>query len=160
DSANVGSGAANERNRTASSRSANRYLKRIRYGNTPSRLDPQYTAGVTWHFEVVLDYGEGHYSEQLADAEGRVYAAADASPVAPTPWPVRLDPFSTHRASFEVRTYRLCQRVLMFHRFDELGTEPCLVRSTEFSYDENPIATRLVSVSHASFVRDGARGLL
>ena len=33
-----------------------------------------------------------------------------------------------------MRTYRLCRRVLMFHRFDELGDEPCLVRSTEFEY--------------------------
>ena len=40
----------------------------------------------------------------------------------PTLWPVRNDPFSSYRAGFEVRTYRLCQRVLMFHHFpDEAG---------------------------------------
>ena len=50
-------------------------------------------------------------------------------------WPVRRDPFSSYRSGFEVRTYRLCRRVLMFHHFpEELGTESCLVRSTAFHY--------------------------
>src|SRR5262249_29581210 len=39
-----------------------------------------------------------------------------------------------YRAAFEVRTYRRCRRVLMFHNFDELGPEPYLVGSTEFFY--------------------------
>ena len=51
-------------------------------------------------------------------------------------WPVRPDPFSTYRAGFEVRTYRRCQRVLMFHRFEELGPEPKLVRSLALDYDD------------------------
>ena len=52
-----------------------------------------------------------------------------------THWPVREDPFSTYRAGFEVRTYRLCRRVLMFHHFPEESTgADCLVRSTEFEY--------------------------
>src|SRR5262249_24713715 len=51
-----------------------------------------------------------------------------------TPWECRADPFSTYRATFEVRTYRLCRRALMFHHF---VTEPgvglkCLVCSTDF----------------------------
>ncbi|MEJ2364240.1 MAG: SpvB/TcaC N-terminal domain-containing protein, partial [Deltaproteobacteria bacterium] len=33
------------------------------------------------------------------------------------PWSVRPDPFSTYKPTFEVRTYRLCRRALMFHRF-------------------------------------------
>ena len=41
------------------------------------------------------------------------------SRVTPAQWPYRSDPFSTYRAGFEVRTYRLCQRVLMFHHFPE-----------------------------------------
>ena len=32
---------------------------------------------------------------------------------------MRADPFSTHRAGFEIRTYRLCKRVLMFHHFPD-----------------------------------------
>jgi hypothetical protein len=34
---------------------------------------------------------------------------------------MRPDAFSTYRAGFEVRTQRLCRRVLMFHRMDEAG---------------------------------------
>ena len=48
----------------------------------------------------------------------------------------RDDPFSSYRAGFEVRTGRLCQRVLMFHHFaGEPGVgNDCLVRSTDFTY--------------------------
>ena len=143
DSAGVDTAAANEQNRTDVTRSANRYLKRVRYGNTPSRLDPAYTKGVTWHFEVVFDYGEEHYAERASDVDGRVYAIADVDPAAPTPWPARLDPFSTYRAGFEMRAYRLCQRVLMFHRFAELDARaggkvhPYLVRSTDFTHRDD-----------------------
>ena len=46
---------------------------------------------------------------------------------------MREDPFSSYRAGFEVRTYRLCQRALMFHHFpDEAGVgNDCLVRSAD-----------------------------
>ncbi|MEJ7711923.1 MAG: SpvB/TcaC N-terminal domain-containing protein [Pyrinomonadaceae bacterium] len=33
------------------------------------------------------------------------------------PWLCRPDAFSTYRAGFEIRTSRLCRRVLMFHHF-------------------------------------------
>lgn len=119
---NVDRSQANEQNRSAAGRSANRYLKRIRYGNRVSRLIEPDLSQAQWMFEVVFDYGE-HDDE------------------APTPndagaWLCRNDPFSTYRAGFEVRTYRLCQRVLMFHHFpDEDGVgQDCLVRSTDFAY--------------------------
>jgi virulence plasmid B protein len=54
------------------------------------------------------------------------------------------DPFSSYRSGFEVRTYRLLRRVLMFHHFpDEEGVgRDCLVRSTELRYrDSGPSAT-------------------
>ena len=35
------------------------------------------------------------------------------------PSPPRPDPFSTFRAGFEIRTLRLCRRVLMLHHFKE-----------------------------------------
>ena len=57
------------------------------------------------------------------------------------------DPFSTYRAGFEVRTYRLCRRVLMFHDFPsefevvprdpEIGPRR-LVRSLDLSYRTTP----------------------
>ncbi|ABW12042.1 hypothetical protein Franean1_2612 [Parafrankia sp. EAN1pec] len=55
-----------------------------------------------WLFEVVVDYGD-HDAETPTPAPDR-------------PWPCRDDPFSSYRSGFEVRIYRLCRRVLMFHR--------------------------------------------
>jgi RHS repeat-associated protein len=150
---------ANERNRV---RTTNRYLKRITYGNrTPNRdttawqaTDPAQLPHDTWMFEVVFDYGEGHYAEDAADAQGRIFAQALIDPPAGSAWPVRQDPFSSYRAGFEVRTYRLCRRVLMFHHFpQELGIDDCLVRSTEFSYVESPIASFISSVTQSGYVR-------
>ena len=45
-----------------------------------------------------------------------------------------VDAYSEYRAGFEIRTLRVCRRVLMFHRFDELGPTPCLVRSLDLDY--------------------------
>jgi len=87
---------------------AQRYLKRIHYGNARP------FEGSPFLFEVVFDYGE-HDPAAPAPCEAR-------------PWPVRRDPFSSYRYGFEVRTYRLCRRVLVFHRLEELGPEPVLVR--------------------------------
>ena len=165
---------AHERNRSESSRSANRYLKRIKYGNrTPNRdattwqaTDPAQLPNETWMFEVVFDYGEGHYTEDAPDAQGRVFAQAQIDPPAAAHWPVRQDPFSTYRAGFEVRTYRLCQRVLMFHHFPgEAGVgADCLVRSTDFVYRDirnnpddrrqgHPIASFIAAVSQSGYTR-------
>lgn len=42
----------------------------------------------------------------------------------------------------------------MFHHFaNELGTPDCLVRTTEFSYQENPIATVMTGVTQSGYVR-------
>ena len=58
------------------------------------------------------------------------------------PWACRHDPFSSYRAGFEVRTYRLCRRVLMFHHFpDEPGVGPtawCAPPTSPIRYDETP----------------------
>ncbi|MBK9316772.1 MAG: hypothetical protein IPM55_21380, partial [Acidobacteria bacterium] len=57
-------------------------------------------------------------------------------------------------AGFDVRTYRLCRRVLMFHHFpEELGTPDYLVRSTAFSFSESPIASFITSVIQSGYVR-------
>ncbi len=140
DSAQVDVSLAHERNRTAAGRSVNRYLKRVQYGNKTSRLIQPDPAQMDWSFELVFDYGSGHYREldldpQVPSAQQhrKVEAALEAGD---QDWPVRPDPFSDYRAGFEIRTYRRCQRVLMFHRFEELGTEPVLVRSTEFQYND------------------------
>ena len=143
-----------ERNRSVASRSAERYLKRIRYGNRVSRLiDPQ-AALSDWMFEVVFDYGE--------------HDAENPSPNDDGAWLCRHDPFSTYRAGFEIRTYRLCQRVLMFHHFpdDAAVGQDCLVRSTDFTYRNmrnhpddlrhgHPIASFLASITQCGYRRQG-----
>ena len=58
-------------------------------------------------FEVVFDYGE--HDPDRPDRRRRPRPVAGAA----------RDPFSTYRPGFEVRTYRLCQRVLMFHHFPD-----------------------------------------
>ncbi|MCX9012795.1 MAG: hypothetical protein OIN66_16965 [Candidatus Methanoperedens sp.] len=167
-------------------RTANKYLKRIKCGNRkPLLIDtnersfrishivqPDFDLA-EWMFEVVLDYGEGHYAELDDHFEYRFQASA----IAGRTWKCRPDPFSTYRAGFEVRTYRRCQRVLMFHHFPELGSEPCLVRSTEFNYNDmdysQPVvvetelehkgstrfASFIQSVTQSGYVRDETRPL-
>jgi hypothetical protein len=167
DSAGIDKAQAHESNRTPDTRKANRYLKRIVYGNlTPNRddkwqaTDPSTMKNANglfhehWMFEVVFDYGEGHYSEQRAqDPSHHDYAIAQIKPPAGSAWPVRQDPFSTYRAGFEIRTYRLCHRVLMFHHFpNELdGIADYLVRSTEFTYDQSPIVSFITSVTQSGY---------
>src|SRR5207237_5544453 len=67
--------------------------------------------------------------------------------------------------------YRLCQRVLMFHRFPAAPPTPavtgfatsCLVRSTNFTYSyeenprdaQNPIFSYLLSVTQTGYKRRG-----
>ena len=108
-------------------------------------------AAGNWYFEVVFDYGEGHYEEAPLDPEKRQFVRARLQ--APAGWPVRSDPFSSYRAGFEVRTYRLCRRVLMFHHFpDELATNDYLVRSTEFRFTESAIASFITEVIQSGYV--------
>ncbi|MEX5215460.1 MAG: hypothetical protein NW703_15000 [Nitrospiraceae bacterium] len=169
---------ANERNRTVESRKANRYLKRISYGNRepylpvltetswPQPPDQNPTSGPpNYYFDVVFDYEDGHYTEAAPDAEGRTFVQSVYDPPASAKWSRRVDPFSSYRSGFEVRTYRLCQRVLMFHHFPgELGTPDCLVRSTDltYSYEDNPTDARnpiysfLNSVSQSGYLRQGS----
>lgn len=144
DSAGVETSQANERNRI---RTANRYLKRIRYGNRVSRLVQPDLTQASWMFEVVFDYGDHDLDVPLRDEPGRQ-------------WPVRQDPFSSYRAGFEVRTYRLCWRVLMFHHFTELGVTPCLVRSTDFHHAQGPVGSFLTSVAQSGYKRKPDRTYL
>ena len=153
DDSNIDRSQANERNRSApGARSANRYPARIRYGNLPSLLIEPDVTKVSWLFEVVFDYGEGYLQLAAPDSEGRVFASATLNPTGT--WPARQDPFSKYRSCFEIRTYRLCQRVLMFHHFsEELGTPDYLVRSTEFEYEQTPVASFIASVTQSGYAR-------
>jgi hypothetical protein len=141
-----------ERNRTEAGRAANRYLKRVKYGSVlPTSAQPDLSQQ-SWLFEAVLDYGEGHGTPLPADAEGRQFVTASLA--ATQPWPARQDPFSRYRSGFDIRTYRLCRQVLMFHHFaDELGAPDYLVRSTEFAYAEGATASFITSVTQSGYVR-------
>lgn len=106
----------------------NQHLKRIQYGNaTPYFVDEsnpyhlQFPTDDAHFFELVLDYGEHDPLNPSPDDTGF--------------WAARKDPFSDYRACFEQRSYRLCRRALMFHRFPELnGGQPTLVRSLDFDH--------------------------
>ncbi|CAA6807395.1 MAG: insecticidal toxin complex protein [uncultured Thiotrichaceae bacterium] len=151
--ADVDLSVAHEKNRV---RSANRYLKRIYYGNRESLLDshcsrPRFLDPVPdkekWMFEVVFDYGE--HAEQTPLPE----------PDEGSDWKCRTDAFSSYRSGFEIRTTHLCKRVLMFHHFsheDNVGDD-CLVRSTDFTYtdkQENSGFTFLIEATQKAYKRN------
>ena len=166
DGLGVDLGKSHERNRGLQNdvcRTANRYLKRVYYGNRMPLLDdaghrPRFLdkaqidtqiANAGWMFEVVFDYGE--------------HDANAPKPNDPGEWTYRSDPFSSYRSGFEVRTTRLCQRALMFHHFPgEPGVgRDCLVRSTDFTYSDevdptdvrNPVYAFLRAVTQTGYRR-------
>ena len=132
---------------------AQRYLKRVLYCNAAP-----FVAG-DFLMELVFDYGE-HLPAPAADPIAVTSSTSVPTPAdTDRPWPVRVDPFSTYRSTFEIRTYRLCQRVLMFHRFADPvgGVRPALlVKSTDFSYEPGPAFTYLVGVTQAGYLFDAA----
>lgn len=148
-------------------RTANRYLKRIRYGNRrpllldtsvtgcrSSHLQPRDLGAADWMFEAVFDYGEGHHRLETIAEDGGAWASCEPGLRGGSGWPVRSDPFSSYRAGFEVRTYRLCQRVLMFHHFDgEAVGAGCLVRATEFEYRQKPVGSFITRITQCGYSR-------
>ncbi len=157
DATGIDTAAANERNRrNGNAPYTNLYIKRILYGTqTPYNRGEDLSKRTDWLFEVVFDYGE-HDPVNPAPAEDPARK-----------WATRADPFSTFRSTFDVRTYRLCRRVLMFHHFPKgqngEGGYDGLVRSTDFSHDQsdpqsqflgNPIATKLVSITQTGYALD------
>ena len=169
-------GKAHERNRgqpDEAHRTANRYLKRIYYGNRTPLLDqaghrprwlgkPQIDtqiASAGWMFEAVFDYGDHDPATPKPDDDQDKNAAG----LPRYPWQPRPDPFSTYRPGFEVRTTRLCRRVLMFHHFpgEEGVQRDCLVRSTDFTHSggsdpadaQDPVYAFLLSVTQSGYRR-------
>ncbi len=116
------------------SRYTNLYPKRIKYCNKlhfKSSEEDDFrneTDDRKFLLEMVFDYGE--HDDTI-----------------PTPdeinvWTFRNDPLSSYRSGFEIRTTRLCERILMFHHFDELGSAPYnkvpyLVKSLDFKYSDD-----------------------
>src|SRR5207249_334279 len=109
------------------------YPKRVWYGNTTP------FSSYDWLFEAVFDYGE--------------HDLANPTPDESQSWPIRSDIFSTFRPGFDVRCYRRCQRVLVFHLFSELGSDPTFVRSLAFTYDESPVISYLIEAKQTGYRR-------
>lgn len=161
DSSGVSVSQAHETNRTTASRSAQTYLKSVRYGNvqpfypnwdaaTPPALPTDFL------FEMVVDYGD--------------HANIPPTPSIDPPWPVRPDPFSTYRAGFEIRTYRRAERLLFFNNFPGEPTAGAylLVRALDLTYSDqqapsdprNPNYTFMTSLTQTGYALDGtARSL-
>jgi RHS repeat-associated protein len=186
DEANIDHSQVNEKNRT---RAAKRYPKRVLYGNRvplldvngrrPALISKQDLDNVEWLFELVFDYGDGHYEEldlnpAIADDEQHQFVLA--SRIAGAAWPVRPDSFSSYRSGFEIRTHRRCHRILVFHNIPDLPTGEKgyqgLVRATEINYNDldysqkpsiknelshqgsTRLASFIKSVSQSSFTKD------
>lgn len=137
--------------RPAQNRTVMRYLKRVKYANRVSQLVDKIGPGSQWMFELVFDYGD-HEKKWPTPCETRS-------------WPMRSDPFTHSRAGFEVRTYRLCRRVLMFHHFPgetNMGNDT-LVSSLDIEYFENGLtpgsglssASCVSSFNKFSYLRKG-----
>ncbi|KAK4939447.1 hypothetical protein LTR10_020253 [Elasticomyces elasticus] len=151
DPTNVLLNQAHELNRPEHIRRSNLYLKQIRYGNTRPNRDlatweafsafslPQDES--TWKYSVIFDYGEHSNDNPKPDDGGD--------------WACRLDPYSRYNSGFEIRTYRICRRLLVFHHFEELGAKDYLVSSVDFSYDETPTMSYLVAAEQAGYSGDG-----
>lgn len=159
DSVGVDLAQAHEHNRSKTTRGSKRYLKHIFYGNrTPYFPDLTAATPVALPtdvcFEVVFDYGEHDLLAPVPQDTAQL-------------WGCRLDPFSTYRSTFEVRTYRLCRRVLMFHHFADQANVGmnCLVRSTDLFHSSSlpsdpsqPFYSFVLSATQTGYVRNPAGG--
>lgn len=126
-----------------------RYLKRVLYGNRVT--DPE---GVgDFAFEAVLDYGEHGEDTQTEQV--------DITPDEVRSWPTRLDTFSSYRSRFDIRTRRLCRRILVFHRIEALSGQNApsrLVRSLDLEYDQQRNVSLLTAATMRGYIHDGQTG--
>ncbi len=102
----------------------NFYIEKVLYGNkTPyKKFDDPFPAEADYFFQTVFDYGE-------YDTNAPFNKIND--------WQFRSDAFSDYKSGFEIRTTRLCNRVLLFHNFTELSGGSALVKSINFEYTDN-----------------------
>ena len=100
----------------------NQYLEKVLYGNkTPyQNFGDAFPLETDYMFQTVFDYGEYDTNAPYSKIKD---------------WDFRTDAFSDYKAGFEIRTTRLCKRVLLFHYFNELPGGSALVKSLNFGYD-------------------------
>lgn len=130
-----------------------RHPKRLYWANrTPGRSGDEL-------FELVFDYGEHDPATPSTAADG--------------PWQVRPDLRSRYRTGFEVRTRRLCRRVLLFSHLPELATPDAaglgatglgaaapgtLLRSYELRYSSDAARSLLTEVAYTGWRSSGETG--
>ncbi len=122
----------NEKNRIGNCTQV--YPHQIWYGNKqPYYWGDAIPGENNFMFKVVFDYGE---YDQTSPIPKDIYIEKNT-------WACRKDPFSTYRSGFEIRTYRRCNRILIFHSFDEkeLPHSPYLTKSLQLFYDEQTTLT-------------------
>ncbi len=100
----------------------NLYLEKVLYGNkTPYKnFNDPFPAETDYFFQTIFDYGEYNTNAPYDKINT---------------WNFRKDAFSEYKAGFEIRTTRLCKRILIFHYFNELPGGSALVKSLNFEYD-------------------------
>ena len=133
-------------------RVANRYLRAVSYANEQASAELYLWNGDTaasaqnWHCTLVFDYGERGVDPLKIPAFKVTVQQVS---------PIRADAFSHYGFGFEVRTHFLCRQVLLYHHFAELGNEPKLISRLLLGYDENPVASQLISAEHLAYETDG-----
>lgn len=122
-----------------------RYLKSILYGNSiPLLPDKPIPNNNKWHYELILDYGE---------YEHRPYTS-NHKPINKF-WSARLDPFSSYHAGFEIRTYRLCKRFLIYRHLDnKADSKGSLTGVFECVYNERELGTLLEGIKYTGIRKD------
>lgn len=120
------------------------YLWRVRYGNKAQSPDlylwkPEQLESLSWHFDLLFDYGERNTDEMGIPAYTDEHA-----------WPVRSDPHSSFAYGFELGNLRLCQQVLMFHHFPDegLGEEPRLISRLLLKYQTLGLGYSMLREAH------------
>ena len=120
----------------------NLYLSKVLYGNrTPYKsFGDLYPAETNYFFETIFDFGE--YDSEAPHILSGV-------------WGFRNDSFSIYKPGFEIRTTRLCKRVLLFHHFAELPGGSALVKSLDFEYStaEGACFTYLNSITQTGYIK-------
>ncbi len=109
----------------------NLYLQKVLYGNkTPyGGFRQQYPIADNYCFHNVFDYG---------------LLVTDPWTAVSTIWKFRQDPFSDYRSGFEIRTTRLCRRILLYHNFETTEYKG-VVKSLNLTFNETPNFTFLAS---------------
>lgn len=136
----------------------NNYLLKVWYGNKTPRVfadvtDSLATSGgfnADFMFETSLDYGQYNPLDPHATLGA---------------WDFREDAFSEYKSGFEIRTTRLCKRLLLFHHFPDVVSSVeqntyldgghALVKSLDLEYDDNGTSgfTFLKSITSKGYIR-------